>query len=171
MLNKPAFRTAHTVFVLPFSATATHIDTSGNTNTVCVDTSCRRAFIMHTHTNHQWRDASGMQRQHGPWVPTVISLRMAAVTEWVFSPLNSKTALWVFLILALFRWCVGKEGSPLCQAARLKSKVGSGCIWVVCLSVCETERGMTAQCTNCLDPCFCMIPRTNNVSWQKKKNN
>lgn len=117
------------------------------------------------HINHQWRDSRGMQWQHGPWVPTVISHRMAAVTEWVFSPLNSETALCVFLISSLFRWCVGKEGSPLCQATRLKSKVGSGCIWVVWDGVRGT--GMSTQCTNCLDPCFSMIPRTNNVFLRK----
>lgn len=143
--------------------TATRMDTTSHTNTGRADTSYRSAFIMQAHK--RW-DARGMQRQHGPWVPTVISHRMAGVTEWVFSPLNSETALCVFLIFSLFRWCVGKEGSPLCQATRLKSKVGSGCIWVVRDRL--WERGMSTQCTNCLDPCFSMIPRTNNVSWEKK---
>lgn len=125
------------------------------------------------HTAYQWWNARGMQRQHGPWVPTVISHRMAAVTEWVFSPLNSETALCVFLIFSLFTWCVGKEWSPLCQATRLKSKVGSGCIWVVCVCMCVSvwdwvrEREMRTQCTNCLDPCCSMIPHTNSVSWEK----
>lgn len=84
-------------------------------------------------------EARRMQRREGPWVPTVISHRMAAVTEWVFSPLNSTTALCVFLICSLFRWCVGKEGSPLCQATRLESKVGSGCVWIVRDRVGERE--------------------------------
>lgn len=90
----------------------------------------------------------GMQRQHGPWVPTVISHRTAALTEWVFSPLNRATALCVFLIFSLFRWRVGKEGSPLCQAARLKSKVGSGCI----LGLCETQREKRDVCTKHIRP-------------------
>lgn len=60
------------------------------------------------------------------------------LTEWQqwqneFSPHWIARQLFVSsLIFSLFRWCVGKEGSPLCQAAGLKSKVGSGCIWVVC---------------------------------------
>ena len=148
-------------FVVQYDTlTAKHMDTTSYTNTGHDDTSYRSAFIMQAHK--RW-DA----RQHGPWVPTVISRRMAGVTEWVFSPLTSETALCVFLILSFFRWCVGKEGSPLCQATRLKSKVGSGCIWVVRDRL--WERGMSTQCTNCLDPCFSMIPRTNNVSWEKQK--
>lgn len=95
-----------------------------------------------------------MQRQHGPCIPTVIPVRMAAVTEWVFSLLNRKAPLCVFLIFFLFRWCVGKEGSPLCQATRLKSKVGSGCIWVVCVSVSVWDRGMSTQCRKLPGPMF-----------------
>lgn len=85
---------------------------------------------MQPQKTQQRLDARKIQRQDGLWVPVVISLRKAAVTEWVFSPLHGEMALWVFLIFTLFRWCVGKDCSLLCQAKGLKSKVGIGCVWI-----------------------------------------
>lgn len=59
---------------------ATNMDTISNTKTNVLTPPTEKHSLCR-HTNHQWRDARGMQRQHGPWVPTVISHRMAAVTE------------------------------------------------------------------------------------------
>lgn len=137
-------------------------------NPMTVDTSYSRVFIMQTHK------------------PSMIECKRDAKATWTVGPpcnltewqqwQNELSPYWIArqlfvssLIFSFFRWCVGKEGSPLCQATRLKSKVGSGCIWVVCVCAWRRlrERGMSTQCTNCLDPCFSMIPRTNNVSWEK----
>lgn len=94
------------------------IDTT--TNTECCWHLLLR-YIHYAHTYSQCRNTRGKSRQHGLWVPTVI--RMAEVTERVFSPLNRKTAFCVSLIFSSFSRCVGKERSSLCQATRLKSKV------------------------------------------------
>lgn len=81
---------------------------------------------------------------------------MAAVTEWVFSPLSSATGSLCLFDFHPFQMMRREAKDPLCvKPCDLKAASQSGCVRIVASEMVRGKGSGGTQCTqNCLDPCF-----------------